>query len=248
VAPNAPSQVFSHCTGDDCDGDSVLARFELTARSYLLVVGNLDPRKNLVRLAAAYGLLTAEQRSETPLVVVGGNADIFRNSPIHWPSGTVVTGYVDDTSLGHLYANSMAFVFPSLAEGFGLPIVEAVAAGASRLLVSDIPVFRWICGASAAFVDPTSIDDLAAALKPDRIVQIPRSDPAMTARFDWSQSAAALYDAARLVAKRHVTQSSCSDGRSRSARFIDLRIGAGMQQLGAWVVRTLNRMVGRRRL
>lgn len=199
VAPNAPSEVFGDGAKREA-GRGVLGRFGLEPGRYVLVVGNLDPRKNLLRLAEAYGSLSAEQRSEMPLVVVGGSADIFRKSTLEWPSGTVVTEYVDDVALGTLYAKSMAFVFPSLAEGFGLPIVEAVVAGAPRLLVSDIPVFRWICGVGAAYVDATSVEDLATALHADRIERIPPPDPAIMARFDWPRSAATLAEAARMVA------------------------------------------------
>ena len=87
-------------------------------------------------------------------MVVGGGASIYQSDEIAWPTGSRLLGYVDDADLASLYAHSRAVVFPSLAEGFGLPIVEAVAAGATRLLLSDIPVFRWIVGDSASYFDP----------------------------------------------------------------------------------------------
>ena len=201
VAPNAPSAVFAGGVGSSgVEQEAVLSRFGLLAGGYLMVVGNLDPRKNLVALAAAYGLLSSEQRSRLPLVVVGGGADIYRQSHIDWPSGTVVTGYLDDVTLASLYAHARVFVFTSLAEGFGLPIVEAVLAGVPRLVLSDIPVFRWICGDGARYVDPRSVEALAAALDPARIEDIPPPDAAIPARFDWSRSAGMLYDASREVA------------------------------------------------
>ena len=210
VAPNAPSMVFGACSpnsadpadaGEGRDAESFLGKCGLLAGGYLLVVGNQDPRKNLGRLATAYGRLPAEVRDRIPLVVVGGAAEIYRHSTIGWPAGTVVTGYVTDAELNMLYAHCRVVVFPSLAEGFGLPIVEAVVAGAPRLLLSDIPVFRWICGPGAAYVDPTSIDDLAASLQPDRLDSIPPVDPAIGNRFDWSTSAATIAQAAHLVSR-----------------------------------------------
>lgn len=201
VAPNAPSAVFKHPAGREIHECRALSQFGLVSGCYLLVVGNRDPRKNLRRLAEAFGQLTQDERASVPLVVVGGEADVFRQADIVWPPETVLTGYVDDAVLHLLYANARAVVFPSLAEGFGLPIVEAVVAGTPRLLVSDIPVFRWICGDGASYVDPESVDNLAAALRPDRIGTIPRPDLTMIERFDWSHSTATISQAADRLAR-----------------------------------------------
>lgn len=199
VAPNAPSRVFSRAMVDSdsrpSDAD-VLSGLGLVSGAYLMVVGNMDPRKNLQRLAAAYGRLTDDERASMPLVVVGGSADIYRQSDISWPTGTVLAGYVTDEALSELYAHCRAVVFPSLAEGFGLPLVEAVAAGAPRLIVSDIAVFRWICGDRAAYVDPTSVERLSAAIQPARIDNMLSHDASIAGRFDWDDSASSVQSAA----------------------------------------------------
>ena len=202
VAPNAPSRVFAKVlAGSDQRqlGTEVLLDHGLLTGQYLIVVGNMDPRKNLRRLAVAYGSLTDQQRAEMPLVVVGGSAAIYRESNIDWPTGTVITGYVDDDVLRELYANCRAVVFPSLAEGFGLPLVEAVVAGAPRLLVSDIPVFRWICGEGAVYVDPRSVEKILAALQPERIDSILAPNPSVASKFDWMDSASAIGGRAKSI-------------------------------------------------
>lgn len=202
VAPNAPSALFTRRTPDA----EVLAARGLSPRRYLLAVGSLDPRKNLPRLAAAYGSLTAEERAATPLVVVGGGAAIFSTDELEWPEGVVPTGYVEDAELVELYRGAAGVVFPSLAEGFGLPIVEAAMAGAP-LALSDIPVFRWILdGAPAAYLDPLDVASIAEAMRALAAGAVAPLDGAEAAaladRFSWDASAAVLAEAALEVARK----------------------------------------------
>ncbi len=188
VAPNAPSEVFSQpeAPGDD----EILTARSLRAGEYLLAVGSLDPRKNLGTLAAAYGLLSPEERRALPLVVVGGGSAIFRDESLLWPDGTVNAGFVSDDELRVLYRGARSVVFVSLAEGFGLPIVEAVASGATNLILSDIPVFRWICGDGADYIDPRRAESIAAAFRSvERSAVTSGTDPL---RFTWDDSASVI--------------------------------------------------------
>ena len=171
--------------------DDALGSLGLERGSYLLAVGSIDPRKNLPALAEAYGRLSTAERSAMPLVIVGGGSAVFKTQAIRWPVGTVDAGFVTDEELRGLYSGSRAVVFASLAEGFGLPLVEAAAAGATALIISDIPVFRWICGDSATYVDPASIDSIANALAA-AVTASPDDRPPMfdPSRFNWDDSAA----------------------------------------------------------
>lgn len=189
IAPNAPSTVFSHPGGED---EGVLDRLGISPGSYLLVVGSQDPRKNLARLAEAYASLPIEARLKTPLVLVGASDKIFRGESIDWPAETIMAGYVTDAELQELYSGSAAVALVSLAEGFGLPIVEAIAAGAGRLLLSDLSVFRWICGESAIYVDPTSVEAIAEGIARVVAEDAPATDNVDLSRFDWKQSAAVI--------------------------------------------------------
>ena len=184
VAPNAPSATFADWDGTD---DEVLRRLGLPAHSYFLVVGSLDPRKNLRRLAQAYGRLSAAERRAHPLVIVGGGSAVFRQQDLEWPTGTVDAGYVSDEELRQLYRNSHAIVMVSAAEGFGLPLVEAAACGARHLLVSDIPVFHWICGEAAHYVNPLVVSEIADGLR--KVLRTPRPQNIDLRRFDWDVSA-----------------------------------------------------------
>jgi glycosyltransferase involved in cell wall biosynthesis len=201
VAPNAASEVFKR--RDDIDEEDVIPALRehgLLAGSYFLTVGNLEPRKNLARLAAAYGQLDDALRARFPLVVVGATNSIYRTEERAWPRETVDAGYVSDDELRQLYRGAHTVVMVSQAEGFGLPLVEAAAAGARQLLVSDIEVFRWICGTGARYVDPASTDSIAAGLL--SCVESPplglTIDPN---RFSWESSARVIRDVCLDVAR-----------------------------------------------
>lgn len=125
-------------------------------RPYVLVVGSVEPRKNLDRLARAFH--DSQIGDDYDLLIVGRAA---------WgelPRGVELLHGVDDVTLGQLYREAVAVVLPSLYEGFGLPIVEALSAG-TPVLCSDIPVFREVAGDDTTYFDPLSVADMSNALK-----------------------------------------------------------------------------------
>lgn len=195
LAPNAPSDLFRDTGG----AAAVFERTGLQPGAFLLAIGSLDPRKNLTRLAAAWSAVPEEVRLACPLAIVGGGAAIFAQNAIVWPTGTVVTGYVSDTELAGVYEAARAVVFVSLAEGFGLPIVEAAAAGVERFVLSDIDVFHWIAGEGAIYVDPMSESAMTEALlSAVRQVEWPTAKVDVR-RFAWERSADAVMQAAERV-------------------------------------------------
>src|SRR5581483_5989443 len=128
---------------------------------FLLAVGTIEPRKNLRRVAAAYGRLDGAP----PLVVAGkpgwaygDTLDVLRATP-----GVRLLGHVDDPTLAALYRDAAALVFPSLYEGFGLPLLEAFAAGLPAL-TSDRGSLADLGAGAALVVDPESIDSIAAGM------------------------------------------------------------------------------------
>ena len=134
-------------------------------RPYLLFVGNVKPHKNLPRLVAAF----SEIKDKIPhdLVIVGKEEGfIVGDNKVKKIADSLkerirFTGYISDEELRSLYAGAALFVFPTLYEGFGLPPLEAVAAGCRSLLLSDIPVLHEIYGTSAIYADP--YDEVALA-------------------------------------------------------------------------------------
>lgn len=132
---------------------------------FVLAVGTLEPRKNLVRLIDAYAALPEGVRAGTPLVLVGPRGweveEIERRAA---GAGVRTTGYVTDDDLAALYAACTAFACPSLYEGFGLPVLEALAAGAPTL-TSDLSSLPEVAGDAAVLVPPTDVDAIGRGLE-----------------------------------------------------------------------------------
>ena len=128
----------------------------LRDRPYLLTVGTLEPRKNLATLAAAFARSGVGHTHD--LLVIGRPG--WGQRP---PHVEVLTG-LDDSALAAAYAGATAVVLPSLYEGFGLPVVEALQAGVP-VVCSDLPVLREVSGGHATFVDPLDTDAWVDALR-----------------------------------------------------------------------------------
>jgi glycosyltransferase involved in cell wall biosynthesis len=151
--------------------DAVVRRYGLR-RPYCLFVGNLEPRKNLGRLVEAFGRVRARGHhpgSPPQLVLTGTRAwlygGIFRRVEAQGLAGDVIfTDYVPAEDLPALYAGAACFVFPSLYEGFGLPVLEAMAAGAP-VIASRAGAIPEVAGDAALLVDPVRVEEIAEAIE-----------------------------------------------------------------------------------
>jgi glycosyltransferase involved in cell wall biosynthesis len=159
VTPLAPSLAVS-----DEDPDEVFERLGV-ARPYVLSVGTVEPRKNLVRLVRAYRQVAPEVPHALVLAGAPGwraetlEAELARPGP-----GTIVrTGSVSGEDLDVLYRGADVFAYPSLYEGFGLPVVEAMAHGVPTL-ASNASSFPEVAGDAALLVDPTDVSEIAEGL------------------------------------------------------------------------------------
>ena len=147
---------------------------------YFVFVGALDPRKNLPRLLAAHERLRASG-SDVPDLVLAGPAG--RQPQLEAQPGVHVTGWLRDDELHAVVAGSRALVLPSIDEGFGLPVLEALATG-RPVVVSDIPVLREVAGEHAITAPPHDVEALAAALA--QASAAPHDASACQARRDWA--------------------------------------------------------------
>jgi glycosyltransferase involved in cell wall biosynthesis len=134
------------------------ARLGLPER-YVLFVGSLDPRKNLLGLLKAWDQVSA--RLDCPLVICGASSHVFRSAGIEQlPARVMLSGYVADEDLPALYAGAELFVYPSLYEGFGLPVIEAMACG-TPVVCSSTTSLGEVAGNAACLVDPADGESMA---------------------------------------------------------------------------------------
>jgi alpha-1,3-rhamnosyl/mannosyltransferase len=145
---------------------ATLRRYGL-ARGYLLFVGTLQPRKNVERVIEAYGRLPPALRASFDLVVVGklgwSAAPIVAKLRERTGEGVRWLERVPDTDLRMLYRGAAGFVFPSLYEGFGLPVLEAFASGLP-VVTSNVTSLPEVAGDAALLVDPLDIDAITQAV------------------------------------------------------------------------------------
>jgi glycosyltransferase involved in cell wall biosynthesis len=148
------------------DGRGIPAKYGIRT-PYVLSVGRLNARKNLAVLAEAYSLAKKRQSLPHTLVIVGkkdhGSASLVESVRKTGGGEILFTGFVPDEDLPGLYAGADVLVYPSLFEGFGLPLIEAMASGVP-VVASDAPALRETMGDAGWAVDPLQPEEMAAAI------------------------------------------------------------------------------------
>lgn len=137
-------------------------------KRYFLFVGSCNPRKNLERLLRAFDRFKEETHEEHELVIAGAEGWRFDRegllNTLHWADAIRFLGYVPETEKAALYSGAEAFLFPSLYEGFGIPVLEAHSCG-TPVLTSDGSALRETGGEAALYVDPTDEDDILRGME-----------------------------------------------------------------------------------
>ncbi len=175
---------------------SVLHKYDLRER-YILSVGTIEPRKNLTSLLEAY-VAIRNQDSQLKLVIVGKRGWLYegffrRLHELGLENEVIFPGFVPDEDLPALYSATDLFVFPSLYEGFGLPVLEALACGAP-VVTSNTSSLPEVAGEAALLVDPNSVEALARGMRDVLDSRTLRDDlrargPKQAAKFSWEKAA-----------------------------------------------------------
>jgi glycosyltransferase involved in cell wall biosynthesis len=205
VAPLAASADYA-----PIEDRSALAKYGIT-KPYLLYAGGVDFRKNVFGLINAFHQLHSKR--DCQLVLVGKDFvtrdsrekealhQLLDNSPCL--SDIIMPGYISNDELNQLYSGALAFVFPTLYEGFGIPVIEAMASGCPVVTYSNSSLPE-VAGQAALLLDEK--DDLAAALEDlcadtDRRERMRSAGLEQAARFTWSGTARQMVAAMRSAAE-----------------------------------------------
>jgi glycosyltransferase involved in cell wall biosynthesis len=189
--------------------DSRQAATEPAGPPYFLFVGNLEPRKNLARALRAFARV-APSLPEHRFVIAGAPGwkyeDVLREAARPDLAGRVeLRGYVPEGELPGLYRNATAFVYPSLYEGFGMPVIEAMACG-TPVLTSNVAALPELAAGAAVLVDPLDEAALAEAmhaLGTDDALRrrLREAGPARAAQYSWDRTCHLTLEAYREAAE-----------------------------------------------
>jgi alpha-1,3-rhamnosyl/mannosyltransferase len=173
-----------------------LDRWELSPGEYLLFAGAIEPRKNLARLLEAFAALQRRRQDVPPLILVGPPG--WRNQEIR---DRIITaephvrylGYLSQEDMAALMAGCAAFVMPSLYEGFGLPVLEAMASGVP-VVTSRGGALEEVAEGAAILVDPQDTEEIAAGIErvlDDTVLRetLVQKGLARAAQFSWERTA-----------------------------------------------------------
>jgi glycosyltransferase involved in cell wall biosynthesis len=207
VTPYAPRRCFRPLAPPETEATRKRLGVE---NSFILFVGTIEPRKNLVTLLKAFwDLLKQEQRAQ--LVIAGKEGWLMDDALSAVDSEQLkdrvkFTGYVSDDELCALYSSCVAFVYPSLYEGFGLPVLEAMACGAP-VITSNIASIAEVAGSAAELIPPTDVQQLAHSMagllrNEDKRKALSRTGLERAAEFSWERTARATLEVYRATIGR----------------------------------------------
>ncbi len=186
----------------DITDDAILERYGIS-QPYILFVSTVQPRKNVERLVEAFEML--DDQPDLMLVIAGRSGWLsepiearIESSPLR--NRIVRTGYLPDDDLPALYRKAAAFVLPSLFEGFGMGVVEAMSSG-TPVVVSNLPSLAEVAGEAGVLVDPVSVQSIAGgireALDARRVPNLVSTGLARSKQFSWHEAAKATLQVIR---------------------------------------------------
>jgi len=175
----------------------ILEKYKI-APPYILYVGAIEPRKNLLRLIEAFHLLLKHRLENYHLIIAGRigwkNEEIFRLvKRLGLETRITFSGFVQDADLPYLYAGASVFVYPSLYEGFGLPVLEAMVSGCPVVTSANSSLIE-VAGKAAVYIDVKSSRSIAEGIKKvlmnkDFTQKLTNLGLTQAAKFTWTKTA-----------------------------------------------------------
>lgn len=180
-----------------------MGRYNIDSK-YILCLSTVEPRKNMLRTIKAYEKCILNNNLPYKLVIVGGsgwnNGEIYDYVQSHenLKPHVIFTGYVSYDDVKNIYANASLFIYASLCEGFGLPILEAMQSGIP-VITSNVSSMPEVAGDACELIDPYDIDALESAitkvLSSDEIQsQMVEKGLEQAAKFSWEKCAKEILD------------------------------------------------------
>lgn len=206
VTPIPPDESFFNIVSTK-DISSVKNKYSLTQnKKYIYFIGNLEPRKNLKTLIEAYTLLPDDIKNDYSLVLAGGKGWKTQETQASIDSAVASgedvkhIGFIDQNDSAALYQGASLYVMPSLYEGFGMPILEAMASG-TPVVASDIPVLREVGAGYATYANPRDPKDFSKAIlhvltQPKKARSVLQKN---VRRFSWDKNISELINAVRTL-------------------------------------------------
>ena len=184
----------------------VLTKRGLTDKGYFFYLGTIEPRKNIERMIIAYAAIVKKLESEgkqAPPFLLGGKLGWYYDQILERIKSEgiedkiILAGYVSDYEKACLYAGARAFVFPSLYEGFGIPVLEAMACK-TPVLTANVSSLPEVAGDAGVLCDPLSADDIADGLyalatDTELCTRLGEAGYERSKLFSWEKTAAVMY-------------------------------------------------------
>lgn len=177
--------------------------------AFVLHLGNTAPKKNTARMIEAYVKYVKSTKDPLPLVLVDYSRDHLLRHLAHLDASSLakyfyLPGYIPSSDMPLLYRAASIFVYPSLLESFGLPVLEAMASGVP-VITSDVPALREVGGSAAVFINPESVGNISGAIaqllsNEAKLLPIKTAGLERASQFSWRSSAEQLI---RLYTKVH---------------------------------------------
>ncbi|MDO8638152.1 MAG: glycosyltransferase family 1 protein [Candidatus Daviesbacteria bacterium] len=195
--PGYDAEIF-HKIQDKNEVQKIVEKYQIQGK-YIIYIGTIQPKKNLVRLIEAFGDI-----DDLKLVIVGKTTGLGkqgwkfeeilkRPKELGIEEKVIFTGFVPTEDLPYLLSGAEAFVLPSLYEGFGIPVVEAMACGIP-VIVSNVASLPEVAGKAGLFIDPLSVDQITQAIRTissDKKLRLQKSKECLVQakKFSWKNMA-----------------------------------------------------------